>query len=183
MSSVLVSPRNRIALARQNELDFECLINGAVVEGCLALRDARNVTSCRLRGAVGSDERQQNEQTKHFENSTSLRSQWTRVRNPNMELVKNSEAKRSWRFVGNPEGPRKSLRWFPLMRDTYRLYQASPARKSPANAGTLDLKACPLIRTCAHSKKLRGKSPKRYNSGAGPLFPQNKQRAAPLFSF
>src|ERR1700730_7377401 len=75
MSSVLVSPRNGIALARQSELDFECLINGAVVEGCLALGDARNVTSCRLRGAVRSGEHQQNEQSKHFENSTSVRSQ------------------------------------------------------------------------------------------------------------
>src|SRR4030081_3311060 len=99
MSSVLVSPRNGIALARQSELDFECLINGAVVEGCLALGDARNVTSCCLRGAVGSDEHQQNEQTKHFENSTSVRSQRTRSRNPNMYLV-NNEAKSSWWIVG-----------------------------------------------------------------------------------
>src|ERR1700724_3789199 len=80
MSSVLVSPRNGIALARQSELDFECLINGAVVEGCLALGDARNVTSCRLRGAVGSDEHQQSEQAKHFQNSTSVRSQRSAVR-------------------------------------------------------------------------------------------------------
>src|ERR1700716_1868408 len=73
MSSVLVSPRNRVALARQSELDFECLINGAVIEGCRALGDARNVNSCRLRGAVGGDEHQQNEQTKHFDNSTSAK--------------------------------------------------------------------------------------------------------------
>src|SRR6202049_4535316 len=101
MSSVLGSPRNGIALARQSELDFECLINGAGVEGCPALGDARNATSCRPRGAVGSDEHQQNEQTKHFENSTSVRSQRTRSRNPNMHLVKN-EAKSSWWIVGYP---------------------------------------------------------------------------------
>jgi hypothetical protein len=70
MSSVLVAPRNGIALAGQSEFDFECLIKGAVIEGCLALRDARNVSTCRLRWAVGSDEHQQNEQTKHFEDST-----------------------------------------------------------------------------------------------------------------
>src|ERR1700730_9586729 len=110
MSSVLVSPRDGIALARQSELDFECLINGAVVEGCRALGDARNVTSCRLRSAVGSDEHQQNEQTKHFENSTSVRSQQRRSRNPNMHLGKN-EAKSSWWIVGDAEPGKLFRSW------------------------------------------------------------------------
>src|SRR6202041_2270153 len=52
----------------------------------------------------------------------------------------------------NPQtGSRKSLRWFPLMPDTFCLFQCSPARKLPANAGTLDyiegLPLSELVRT------------------------------------